>query len=320
MSEAEFPSGSAIGAYRVVEPLGVVGLAERYRVVAPDGSVRVLGLLGVNHPDMARGLTDQALTELRHPNVVPLVEVVQLGRRAAVVTGPLSGVTLKERLASGPVSDELALSWFRGLLDGLEAAHRRGLVHRDLRPETILVDGDHASILDLGVASAMFALVHGGRSVTTSGTTIGRPHYWAPERARRPQSADGRSDLFSLGCVLYEMFAGVGPFAGLNLYDCYHATLESRFPPLAERRKGLPPHVGALVGALLRARPEQRPQSCAEVREILDGVRPAPPSTTPAPPTTVAPPPPRPPPRWPLAVTAALFVALLAGLGWLALG
>lgn len=240
MNTEEYPAGSALGPYRVRESLGVVGLAARYSVVAPDGTERTAGLLDVSQQEFARALTALPVVGFRHPNVVALLEVLVVDRRPVLITEALPGEMLKARLTRGPVDDELALRWVRGLLDGLGACHERGIVHRDLRPETLIVDGDRLRILDLGVATAVFALVSQGRSVTTSGTTIGRPHYWAPERARRPHLADGRADLFSLGCVTYELFAGVGPFAGLNLYDCYHATLESRYPPLAERRRGLP--------------------------------------------------------------------------------
>lgn len=319
MVSEEYPAGTSIGPYRVVEVLGTVGLAHRLRVRAADGAEFALGLLDVSHPDLARTLRSLPVVGFRHPSVVPLVDVILVDRRVALVTEPLPGEMLKTRLARGPVDDELALAWTRSLLQAAAAFHELGLTHRDVRPETVLVEGDRLRVLDLGVAAAVFSLASHGRSVTTSGTTIGRPQYWAPERARRPNTADARADLFSIGCVTYELFAGIGPFAGLNLYDCYHATLESRYPPLPERRRGLPTSVGTLVASLLRAKPEHRPASAREALEILDGSRPAPaaPSLSQSPAALVSPP--RSPPWWPLVLGGILLAGMLAFLAaaWL---
>ena len=182
-----------------------------------------------------------------------------------------------------------------------------------------------ARLLDLGVASAMFDLTTGGRSVTTSGTIIGRPHYWAPERARRPMSADARSDLFSLGCLLYELMCGEGPFAGLNLYDCYHATIEERYVPLDVRCPRAPAAVLTAVSLLLRADPERRIQTCAELLERLDpftlnGEQPDhAPTPTPVEPARLPPPSPT-TAVLPFLAGGVAIGAILAGVAWAAFG
>lgn len=255
----------------MLQRLGTIGAAERYLARAPDGQTRMLGIVAVRHGEMADRLKSMGATTVRHPNVVPLLDVLTVGTSPVLLTEPIDpDTTLRMVLDRGPLPTDTALSLFRGMVEGLGACHAAGLSHRDLRPENIVVADGVARVMDLGVAAAMFDLVSAGRSVTTSGHTIGRPHYWAPERARKPQSADARSDLFSLGCILYEMFAGKGPFAGLNLYDCYHATLEEKYAPLASIRPDTPPAVLTLVPMLLRTDPSKRPQSCAEVLERLE--------------------------------------------------
>lgn len=269
--ESMFRIGETVVGHVVLERRGTIGAADRYLVQAPDGQVRMLGVVPVRHAEMAERLRAVGAHRVRHPNVVPLLDVVSIGTSPGLITEPLSAEsTLRHLLDQGPLPPATALALFRGLVEGLGACHAAGLHHRDLRPENVVVVDGAARVLDLGVASAMFDLVSAGRSVTTSGHTVGRPHYWAPERARKPQSADARSDLFSLGCILYELFAGKGPFAGLNLYDCYHATLEEKYVPLGEVRADIPPSVLALVPSMLRTDPDKRPQSCAEVLERLD--------------------------------------------------
>ncbi|MCB9689886.1 MAG: serine/threonine protein kinase [Alphaproteobacteria bacterium] len=314
-----FRGGEIVASHVVQKRLGTIGAADRYLVRAPDGETRMLGIVAVRNAEMAKRLEEMGVTGVRHRNVVPLLEVLTVGTSPVLLTEAVDpDTTLRMVLDRGPLPADTALALFRGLVDGLAACHAAGLSHRDLRPENVVVADGVARIMDLGVAAAMFDLVSAGRSVTTSGHTIGRPHYWAPERARKPQSADARSDLFSLGCILYELFAGKGPFAGLNLYDCYHATLEEKYVPLASVRPDTPSAVLHLVPMLLRADPAKRPQSCAELLErfelfTLEGAEPAtPPSRPVAHPTPVD--------RTPWIVGGVGVLVVLAGAAWWVLG
>jgi serine/threonine protein kinase len=268
------PIGQEIGRYRVVEALGCQGLADRYLARAEDGSEHLLGVIPAQHPELYESIASLELERVRHPNVLRVREVVDFGKLPVVVTEVVRGVPLRDWLhAHGLPDADTTQHLFRGLLDGAQAIHAAGFVHRDLRPETILVSGTsppQVRILDLGVATAVFKLVTGGRSVITSGSFLGQPHYWAPERARKPQEADPRADLFSLGCILYELYAGQGPFAGLNLYDCYHATLSGKYRPLAEVAPDAPATVQNTVQRLLQPDPAKRLQSAHEVMERLD--------------------------------------------------
>jgi serine/threonine-protein kinase len=327
--------GTHIGPFELIESLGTLGLAERYVGRAADGTLRMVGIVVAQHPDLVRTLADLGIQQVRHPGVLQLYEVLEIGKQPVLITDLVRGLSLREWLeATGRPGTDAAVMLIRGIAEAVGAMHGAGFAHRDLRPETVLVSGPQQApevhVMDLGVASAVFMLVTGGRSVTTSGSFVGKPHYWAPERARRPQEADERSDLFSLGCMLYELFAGRGPFAGLNLYDCYHATLEGRYTPLRELNSKVPDQVLATVERLLAPAPADRLQSIPELLERIDiftlvGDDPqlaqAPPPPTPSGSHRVqAPPlPARSPPVLPIiGVVAAAAVAL--GVGWWLLG
>jgi eukaryotic-like serine/threonine-protein kinase len=320
--------GERVGGYEVLEALGKIGIADRFLVRRGDGTERVLGVVGARHPGLVARLRDAHLERVRHPNLVGVIEIVDVGAQPGVVTERFAGPTLR---AWGDASHrhDVVLATFRSLVEGVRAAHEAGFVHRDLRPETVIVEGTTtpaARLLDLGVASAMFDLTTGARSVTTSGTIIGRPHYWAPERARRPTSADVRSDLFSLGCILYELLCGEGPFGGLNLYDCYHATLEERFVPLEVRCPRAPPALLSAVAELLRADPERRIQSCAELLLRLDRSTLGDeqgdhaPTPVPAEPAREPEPPAAPTPSWIRLAAGLACVAVLSAVLWAVLG
>jgi serine/threonine-protein kinase len=326
--------GSDVAGHRVVEHLGLRGMSDRYRLQADNGEERLLGLITAHHADLPSRLRSLPVLRLRHPNLLGLEQVLEIGRLPALLSEPVQGTTLTAWLAdrSGP-DPTSALVLFRAIAEGLAAGHALGQIHRDLRPENVLVEGDvipHARVMDLGVASALFDLVIGGKSITSSGTTIGEPRYWSPERARKPQSADARSDLFSLGCILYELFAGVGPFDGLNLYECYHATLDGRFVPLERRSMDAPVEVVTLVKRLLAPRPEHRPASCEEALAMLlppDAALPPPKPATPVSPPTPKPPIPQAPRAKlsPMAIYAAIAVgaaavsAMTVAAGWILL-
>jgi len=326
--------GTDVAGHRVVEHLGLRGMSDRYRLRARNGEERLLGIITAHHPDLASRLRSLPVLRLRHPNLLGVEQVLEIGRLPAVLSEPVRGTSLTAWLAdrSGPDPNS-ALVLFRAIAEGVAAAHAIGQIHRDLRPENVLVEGDvipHARIMDLGVASALFDLVIGQKSITSSGTTIGEPRYWAPERARKPQSADVRSDLFSLGCLLYELYAGVGPFDGLNLYECYHATLDARYLPLERRSLDAPPEVLKLVKRLLAPEPEDRPASCGEALAMLlppGAALPPPTPATPASPPSPMPPPSSSPPRKvsPVAIYAAIAVvaaaisAMTVAAGWVLL-
>jgi len=175
----------------------------------------------------------------------------------------LKGITLRSLLdGRGRLPLALVLRIARQVAEGLEAAHAVGVIHRDIKPANVLFDvrGD-AKIMDFGLAAP-------AATAGQTGTLLGSPRYMAPEQIRG-EGVDARTDLYSLGVMLFELCSGVPPFDSLRIDDLLALHLEARPPSLASLVPDLPADVGALVGRLLEKRPDHRPQSAAEVSEIL---------------------------------------------------
>jgi serine/threonine-protein kinase len=142
------------------------------------------------------------------------------------------------------------------IADALSYAHAEGVVHRDIRPENILLEGGHALVADFGVARALE--IAGGERLSSSGVVLGVPAYASPEQARGDRQVDGRSDLYSLGCVLYEMLAGTPPFTGATQTAVLARQLSEPPPPLRTVRPDVPPALEQVITEALAKQPERR--------------------------------------------------------------
>jgi serine/threonine-protein kinase len=152
-----------------------------------------------------------------------------------------------------PVEEALRLA--REVAEALAYAHKRGFVHRDIKPANILLSEGHALVADFGIARAM---EQGGQSLTQTGLAIGTPHYMSPEQASGATDLDGRSDIYALGCVLYEMIAGEPPFTGPTVQAVIMRSMTEAPRPLEQTRTSLPPAVGAVVTRALAKAPADR--------------------------------------------------------------
>jgi DNA-binding SARP family transcriptional activator len=213
------------------------------------------------------------LARMRHPHVLPLFDsgVLSLagGRDSLFYVMPyVEGESLRDRLerdASLSLPDALRIAC--EVADALAYAHGQHIVHRDIRPENILLSGGHAVVADFGIARVLE--VSGGEAISTTGLVLGHPSYMSPEQARGTMDLDGRSDIYSLGCVLYEMLAGLPPFTGPTRAAVLARAMAEGIPPLRTVCPSVSPAVEQAVVKALAKRPEDRFAGAADFARAL---------------------------------------------------
>ncbi len=235
---------------------------------------------------------------LRHPGIVTIYDVGEDEGASYLAMEFVDGVPLDRLLATaGPLPAARAAGLGRQIAEALDVAHQAGVVHRDIKPANVLVEGDdRARVTDFGIAK----LAAGTESINAAGNLLGTPAYMSPEQARG-NALDGRSDVFSLGCVLYEMVSGKKAFRGDNITGLIFKIITEDPPGLADVAPDTPPALVAVIEKCLAKAPEHRQQSAGELAQALqaflgDGVEhagprsgpvPGPPAAAPAPAATV---------------------------------
>jgi tRNA A-37 threonylcarbamoyl transferase component Bud32 len=264
------------GRYLIEATLGEGGMGRVYRArhtrLDRRFAIKVLHAELSMHESMVMRFHREAtaISKLSHHNVVGVFDFGEQGDGLLyLVMEYVDGRSLRDILrAEGPLASDRILELLGQLCDGLAHAHQHGLVHRDFKPDNVLVethdDGEHARIVDFGIAADTTA-----QRITTDGLVLGTPHYMAPEQAVG-RAVDHRSDLYALGVVLYEMVTGVQPFAGpIGRVAQLHAM--QPVPPMAERAPGvtIDPLLEALARRLMAKHPADRIASAQEVRRIV---------------------------------------------------
>ena len=264
---------------------------------------------GVNVDRFRREI--QVAAQLQHPHIVPVLSAGDADGLLYYTMPFVAGESLRTRLAgrTEPLPIHDAVRILRDVASALAFAHQLGIVHRDIKPDNVLLAGDSAALADFGIAKALSAAASPDAALTTAGVALGTPAYMAPEQAMGDDKMDHRADLYSLGAMAYELLSGEPPFPRASPQAVLVAHAIEAAPPLVARRPDVPPLLGAMVARLLEKRPEDRPQHAEDVIRVLDGV--ATPSGGTA---TVQVYRPRARRRWPL-VAAALGVLALAA-GW----
>jgi len=199
---------------------------------------------------------------LQHPHILPLFDSGNADGLLWYVMPFVEGETLRSRLArERRLSVDVAVQFAREMADALEHAHRHGVVHRDVKPENVLIQGEHALVADFGIA---LALEHaGGDRLTRTGIAIGTPQYMAPEQASGERAVDARADVYALGAVLHEMLAGESAFAAGTRAAVLWRVRNEPATALATHRVDVPPFLDAAVRRALAKRPEDRFTSAA---------------------------------------------------------
>jgi serine/threonine-protein kinase len=205
---------------------------------------------------------------LRHPHILPLYDSGEAGGELFYVMPLVEGESLRDRLSrEKQLPVDTALQIAREVADALSYAHARGVVHRDVKPENILLESGHAVVADFGIAKALGAA--GGEALTATGMSIGTPAYMSPEQAAGQQDLDGRSDLYALACVLYEMLAGQPPFTGATAEALVRQHLVVDAPPVTNFRPAVPAAVAATLQRALAKSPADRFNPVAQFSEAL---------------------------------------------------
>jgi serine/threonine protein kinase len=208
---------------------------------------------------------------VRHPGVVPLIAVEEAAGRIFLVTPFLEGESLRSRLKRErqlPLSEAIAIVW--QVAEALGEAHANDVLHKDVKPENIFLAGSRALLMDLGVSRAITRSMD--ETMTGTGLTLGTPGYMSPEHASGRVEIDARADLYSLGCVFYEMLAGAPPFTGAQPHTVLMRTLTETPVSIAAVRDGLPPEVGVALDRLLAKDSAARYASAAQVVEALSAI------------------------------------------------
>ena len=216
----------------------------------------------------------ETTASLRHPHILPLYDSGAAGEFLFYVMPFVEGETLRDRLARErqlPLEDALQIT--REVADALGYAHGRGVIHRDIKPENILLENGHAVVADFGIAKAVTSAT--GEALTQTGTSIGTPQYMSPEQAAGERDVDGRSDLYALGCVTYEMLAGQPPFTGPTVQSVVHQHLAAEPRPVTQLRAAVPaPVAQALQRVLAKAPADRFPTPSAFVAALRSAAKP----------------------------------------------
>ncbi|HXH28376.1 MAG TPA: serine/threonine-protein kinase, partial [Candidatus Polarisedimenticolia bacterium] len=245
MSDADRLRAALADRYRIERQLGQGGMATVY--LAEDLKHARKVAIKVLKPELAavmgaeRFLREVETTAgLRHPHILPLYDSGEAGGFLFYVMPLVEGESVRDRLDRErqlPLEDALRIT--SEVAEALDYAHQRGIVHRDIKPENIMLEGGHAVVADFGIARALSA--GGGERLTSTGVAVGTPVYMSPEQAAGDRDLDGRTDLYSLACTLYEMLAGQPPFTGPTARSVFHQHMVAEPRAITEIRPAVSP-------------------------------------------------------------------------------
>ncbi|MDB4889350.1 MAG: protein kinase [Gemmatimonadetes bacterium] len=269
--------------YTLERELGGGGMSHVF--VARDNRLERDVVVKVLPPDAAAALSGDRFrreialaAKLQHPHIVQLLGAGETANGLPYYTMPfVEGESLRQRITREgelPVTDTVGI--LREVTRALGYAHERGIVHRDIKPDNVMLSGGSAMVTDFGVAKAVTAAADNsaarGTTLTQLGMSLGTPAYMSPEQAAAEPTVDQRTDFYALGCMAYEMLTGHPPFTGRNAAAVIAAQVSELPEPIQKRRPNVPSGLAALVMQCLEKRPADRPHDAREVLHMLDGV------------------------------------------------
>ena len=274
---------SALGyAYLLERELGGGGMSHVF--LAHESALGRKVVVKVLLPELAAGVNVerfrreiQLAAQLQHPHIVPLLSAGEAEGLPYFIMPFVTGESLRARVAREgelPIAETIRI--LRDVVSALAYAHARGVVHRDVKPDNVLLSGGVAVVTDFGVAKAVSASAEvtgaAKAGVTSLGVALGTPAYMAPEQAVANPQTDHRADIYALGVMCYEMLTGQPPFSGRSPQQVLAAHVVEEPAPVGRRRPAVPPSLANLVHDCLAKRPADRPQSATEVLQALDAI------------------------------------------------
>jgi serine/threonine-protein kinase len=274
-------------AYTLERELGGGGMSRVF--VARDHALGRKVVVKVLPPELAAALSIERFKReimlsaaLQHPNIVPVLSTGNTDRLPYFIMPFVEGESLRVRLGRGPLSVREAVSVMKEVARALAYAHGRGVIHRDIKPDNIIISGATATVTDFGVAKAVAASragpargaaevrTPGGSTITHAGVSLGTPMYMAPEQAAADPNTDHRADIYALGIVAYEMLVGAPPFHGRSPQALLAAQLTELPRPISQRRYGVPAALEQLIMQCLEKNPTDRPRNAGDMVRALD--------------------------------------------------
>jgi eukaryotic-like serine/threonine-protein kinase len=277
--------GRTVGSYRVEAKIGAGGMGEVYRAHdAKLGRLVALKMLPPalsSDPDRLRRFHGEAraISSLNHPHILVIHDFGEVDGRPFIVTEFVEGETLRECLAGGPIAVGDAVGIATQIASALAAAHARGIIHCDIKPENVMVRPDgYVKVLDFGLAKGIGQAAPTADTASVllpsgSGPVAGTPRYMSPEQTRG-EALDARTDVWSLGVVLYEMLTGRPPFDGATTADIVASVLQSDVRPIEADTSGVPPSVCIIVRTALTKESAARVLTAHEMHAALGAARP----------------------------------------------
>jgi eukaryotic-like serine/threonine-protein kinase len=268
--------------YAFERELGGGGMSRVF--LAEDRALERRVVVKVLKQDMAEGVSVdrfrreiQLAAKLQHPHIVPLLASGEIASTPYFTMPFIEGESLRERLSrEGELPINEAVRILRHVAAALSYAHKHGVVHRDIKPDNVMLADEFALVTDFGVAKALSAsaatTTTGGGGLTSLGLAIGTPAYMAPEQAVADPNVDHRADIYSWGIMAYEMLTGWPPFSGMSAQATLAAQAIQKPEPIQTKRPALPPVLADLVMRSLEKRPSDRPQTASELLQVLDMV------------------------------------------------
>jgi tRNA A-37 threonylcarbamoyl transferase component Bud32/tetratricopeptide (TPR) repeat protein len=268
---------SLSGTHTIERELGGGGMSRVF--VAREQRLGRTVVVKVLAPELAAAISAerfereiQLAASLQQANIVPVIAAGDVDGLPYYTMPYVEGESLRARIAHGPVAIGRAMEILRDVARALAYAHARGVVHRDIKPDNILLSGHTAVVADFGIAKAIAAAQErsSGSTLTQLGTAVGTPAYMAPEQAAGDPSTDHRADVYAFGCMAYELLAGHPPFHGLTPHKLMAAHMGETPRPIEELRPDCPPALARLIARCLAKEPAGRPANAEQLLRELD--------------------------------------------------